>query len=172
MHIDNSAPTAPTRMQRWFKPLHVIEDATLVIAVVTLVVISLLQIALRNFADSGLAWGESATQMLVLWCAWLGALRASRDGQHVAVDIIAHYTEGRTKLAVSALAMSFSAAASLAAAWFCIGFVTMERNEGTTGLLGMPMWYYESIIPFALTLIGVRFVLQLFRLWMHRDAVR
>jgi len=151
-------------MQRWFKPLHVIEDATLVIAVVTLVVISLLQIALRNFADSGLAWGESATQ--------LGAVRASRDGQHVAVDIIAHYTEGRTKLAVSALAMSFSAAASLAAAWFCIGFVTMERNEGTTGLLGMPMWYYESIIPFALTLIGVRFVLQLFRLWMHRDAVR
>lgn len=150
-----------TRLQRWFRPLHVLEDAVLVIAVVALVLIALLQIALRNFADSGVPWAESATQMLVLWSALLGALRASRDGAHIAVDVLTHYISGTPRRLMIAAALLFSAGICLAAAWYSSEFVAMERSDGTTGLLGQPLWIYESIIPLALALIGLRFTVQI-----------
>ena len=151
--------------------LHRVEDAALVSFVLMLVVLQLLQIVLRNIVGGGLDWAEPATQILVLWIAWLGAVRASREGQHVAVDIIAHYTRGDVKLVVTMIALIFSAGASLTAAWFCGSFVVTEYKEDTRGLLNMPMWCYEFVIPSALTLIGLRFVRQTIRLGMNRNAI-
>jgi len=164
---------APETEQHWLlRALHRFEDAVLVVFVLSVVGLQLLQIILRNFTGGGFTWSEPATQMLVLWVAWMGAARASRDGQHVAVDIIAHYTKGRVKQSVIILALLFSTAASLTAAWFCGHFVMSERVDGTRGLLNVPMWYYESIIPLALTLIGIRFLLQAARLGFRPNAAR
>lgn len=163
----------PESQQHWMlQLLHRIEDATLVIFVAALVGLQLLQISLRNLNGGGFAWTEPATQMLVLWIAWLGATRASREGQHVAVDIIAHYAHGRFKQFVAIAALLFSTVACLVAAWFCASFVMLEREEQTRGLLNVPMWYYESIIPFALTLIGIRFLLQAARIGFKNNAAR
>jgi TRAP-type C4-dicarboxylate transport system permease small subunit len=163
----------PEAEQHWLlRWLHRLEDAALVAFVLSVVGLQLLQISLRNLSGGGLEWAQPATQMLVLWIAWMGAARASRDGQHVAVDIIAHYTKGRVKKSVIILALGFSTCASLTAAWFCGNFVLSERADGTHGLLNVPMWYYESIIPLALTLIGVRFLLQAARLGFRHDAAR
>jgi TRAP-type C4-dicarboxylate transport system permease small subunit len=163
----------PESEQHWLlQLLHRIEDAALVCFVAALVGLQLLQISLRNIVGGGFDWAEPATQMLVLWIAWMGAARASRDGQHVAVDIIAHYTHGRIKQSVVTFALLFSTVASLTAAWYCGSFVLLEHDEGTKGLLSVPIWYYESIIPLALTLMGVRFLLQAVRLGFKRDATR
>lgn len=147
-------------IRRKFRPLHLLEDFILVASVIALVVIALLQIALRNLADSGLPWAESATQMLVLWSALLGALRASRDGEHIAVDVLTHYVSGNTKRIMVATALLFSATVCLIAAWYSAEFVALERADGMTGLLEMPQWFYEAIIPATLALIGLRFVIQ------------
>jgi TRAP-type C4-dicarboxylate transport system permease small subunit len=166
------APPPESEQPRLLQLLHRLEDAALVLFVLSVVSLQLLQIILRNIAGGGFEWSEPATQMLVLWIAWMGAARASRDGQHVAVDIIAHYTTGRVKQSVVILALLFSTVASLTAAWFCGSFVLLEHEEGTRGLLNVPMWFYESIIPLALTLIGVRFLLQAARLGFRHDATR
>lgn len=163
----------PESQQHWILQwLHRIEDAILVVFVTTLVSLQLLQIILRNIEGGGFDWAEPATQMLVLWIAWLGAMRASREGQHVAVDIIAHYARGRFKQFVGIAALLFSTAACLTASWFCASFVLLEQEEGTKGLLGLPVWYYETIIPMALALIGVRFVLQAARIGFGKNAAR
>lgn len=147
-------------IRRRFRPLHALEDAILVASVIALVLIALLQIALRNLADSGLPWAESATQMLVLWSALLGALRASRDGEHIAVDVLAHYVNGNARRVMVAVALLFSAGVCLIAAWYSAEFVALERADGMKGLLDLPLWIYEAIIPVTLALIGVRFVIQ------------
>src|SRR5690606_20768995 len=152
LDLPPEAPPPPEAEQHWLLQwLHRIEDTALVCFVLAVLGVQLLQITLRNLTGGGFEWAEPATQMLVLWTAWMGAARASRDGQHVAVDIIAHYTKGRVKQSVIILALLFSTIASLTAAWFCASFVMIEREDGAPGLLGVPVWYYETIIPAALT---------------------
>jgi TRAP-type C4-dicarboxylate transport system permease small subunit len=192
LHPDGLPP--PESQQHWILQwLHRVEDATLVLFVASLVGLQLLQIILRNVEGGGFDWAEPATQMLVLWIAWLGAARASREGQHVAVDIIAHYARGRFKQFVGIAALLFSTTACLIAAWFCASFVIMERCaceieegaawysvvflvakpfQGEIGLLRQPLWIYQIIIPLALTLIGVRFLLQAARIGFKKDAAR
>jgi len=166
------APPPETEQPWLLQWLHRLEDTALVLFVLGVLGLQLTQIILRNVVGGGFDWAEPGTQMLVLWVAWMGAARASRDGQHVAVDIIAHYTKGRVKQSVVILALVFSTIAALTAAWFCASFVMSERADGTRGLLNVPMWIYESIIPAALTLIGVRFLLQAARLGFKHDAAR
>jgi TRAP-type C4-dicarboxylate transport system permease small subunit len=165
--LNSHASASPSTLTAWLRPLHWIEDAVLVLSVVALAGIALLQISLRNFFDSGLPWAESATQMLVLWSALLGALRASRDGAHIAVDVLTHYTDGMPRKVMIAAALLFSASICFVAAWYSADFVALEREDGSLGLLRQPLWIYESIIPLALALIGVRFVVQTVRITLH-----
>ena len=50
--------------------------------------LSTTQIVLRNFFASGLFWADELVRLLVLWLAVAGALAATRDRRHIAIELI------------------------------------------------------------------------------------
>jgi len=71
--------------------LHRVEDAALILALASMLVMALAQIVLRNFFDTGLLWAEPFLRILVLWVAMLGGMVATREGRHIAIDAAARY---------------------------------------------------------------------------------
>ena len=53
-----------------------------------LLLLALAQIGLRVFFGTGLEWAEPVARMGVLWLALLGALGATRERRHIAIDAL------------------------------------------------------------------------------------
>ncbi len=154
---------------RW-RLLHWLEDGTLVCLVVILVGLSVTQIVLRNLGDSGLIWAENALRILVLWIAMFGAMRASREGQHITIDILARYFSGHTQLVICSVALLISALVCFIAAYYSLQLVLLEYEDRSLAFLSMPSWLCESIIPFALLIIACRLLLQSVTMVMQYDS--
>jgi len=74
--------------QRLLGGLHRVEDALTALLVSALLLLSLVQIAMRLFFHSGLDWAEPVSRVGVLWLALLGALGAARAHRHIAIDAL------------------------------------------------------------------------------------
>ena len=46
---------------------------------------------LRNLGLGGFYWGDSAVRIIVLWVAMLGALIASREDNHIRIDLLSRF---------------------------------------------------------------------------------
>ena len=73
---------------RTLRALHWVEDFFLAGLLIVLLLLSLAQIALRLFFDTGLEWAEPVSRMGVLWLALFGALGAARSHRHIAIDAL------------------------------------------------------------------------------------
>ena len=139
--------------------IYLLEDSTLVLALVLLILLGMAQIVLRNTGMGSIMWMDSASRILVLWLAFFGAMRASRDQKHIAIDALALYA-GPKMRRIMHFFMSVSCAVICgAAAWFSYHFVAAERTFGDIAFLHVPEWLALAIIPFGLAIITLRFVL-------------
>lgn len=139
-----------------------LENALLYSLVTALVSISLLQIWLRNIHDSGIYWGDSALRVLVFWLAMVGAMIASRETGHISIDALTHYLSPLWRKVTAAIGNIFSAAICFIAAWHSYLFVKDEREFGDIAFANIPVWWCEAIMPLALSVIGLRFMVQIF----------
>lgn len=140
--------------------LHWLEDGALLLTILLLVSLSLTQIIFRNMDINGMIWLDSANRVLVLWLAMIGALRASRHQQHIAIDILPHYAGPNTRKLLHALVSLCCAAICAIAAWYSLQFVLSERQYGDIAFLNVPFWLCQSVIPASLVLIALRFLLN------------
>ncbi|HJU40689.1 MAG TPA: TRAP transporter small permease [Tahibacter sp.] len=153
----------PTSNARgWFARLHRLEDWLLTIFVVALIVLAGLQILLRNVFDGGFTWAEPVLRMLVLWSAMLGALIAARDDAHIGLDFINRFVDGVKLRIARFVALGFAAVLCGAMAWYSWGLVELDREGGTEGVVGIPAWVLELVLPIGFALMAVRFVIRAF----------
>lgn len=149
-----------TAFQRNLARLHRFEDWVLTILVVFMVVLAGAQIVLRNAFDSGFSWAEPVLRALVLWSAMLGAVIATRDDQHIGLDFIARFVSGTALRAARFVALAFAAALCAAMAWYSWGLVQLDREGHTDGVLGVPAWVLELILPMGFGLMALRFLIR------------
>ncbi len=139
--------------------LHRIEDGVLVVLLLTMILMAVVQIVLRNLFDAGLLWGDVLVRVLVLWIGMVGAMAAGRKGDHINIDVVTRFLPARVREAaggVVALATSFICGA---AAWYSLRFVRMEMAYGGIAFAGVPAWVCEAILPFAFAVMAVRYLL-------------
>src|SRR6478752_4357179 len=74
--------------ERWLRGLHRVEDLLLAGLLGALLLLGVAQIVLRVFFDTGLEWAEPVSRSGVLWLALLGALGATRQRKHIAMDAL------------------------------------------------------------------------------------
>jgi len=137
--------------------LRTAENAVLCSLLALMLGLAGLQIALRFF-DQGLFWIDPLLRLLVLWSGMFGAIVASRDKQHIAIDLLSHLLPaGQMRLLRSVL--------SLVAAFVCgilclegYRFVLDEANFGGNALLDMPSWLQNLIFPLAFGLMAMHFL--------------
>lgn len=144
--------------------LNLIEDSVLIALVVSMVVLSFSQLVLRNMGVSGMAWSDTALRVNVLWLAMFGALRASRLQNHIAIDLVTRYVGPNKQRVIHFLVSLGSFAICAVAAYYSYALVVLEREDNAMAFLNVPVWVCEAVIPFALAVIAVRFLLNIFKL--------
>lgn len=153
-----------SRVGAWLERLEALgrtlEDALLVVGLGALILIGAGQILLRNVFSIGLVWADGATRLIVLWLALLGAMAASRDDRHIAINVIDRFLTHRLQRVVSVARYLFTAGVCAVLAWYSWAFVRDSREFGDTLLGDWPAWWFQIVMPVAFALIAYRYLLR------------
>lgn len=148
-------------VSRFLRAIHLVEDGALVVALISMLVMALLQIILRNLFDSGFLWAESFLRILVLWIAMLGAMVATRERNHINIDVLSQFLQPGVISLLRILTNLFAAAICFTSVYYSLEYIQYEYEDGTIAFASIPVWVCQSIIPFAFGVMGLRFLLAL-----------
>lgn len=140
-----------------------LEDALLVALFAGLTLLAVLQIVLRNLGSAGFLWGDGLVRVSVLWIALLGAVAASRDQKHIAIDLARRLLPARFWRLVSIVVDAFTATVCGFLAYYSWAFVRDSRAYGDTLLGDWPAWLFQLILPVGFALISYRYALGCLR---------
>ena len=135
-----------------------IEDGFLVSLLVFMIGLAFLQIVLRNGFDSGIIWADGLIRILVLWIGLVGAMVASRNGNHINIDIVTKYLPHQVKNVVESVVALFTILVCGVVAWYSLDFIRFEFEDGSQAFAGIPAWICEVIIPVAFSVISLRYL--------------
>ena len=137
-----------------------IETAILLLALTVMVVLSFVQVILRNFFSSGLIWGDTFLRHLVLWVTFLGASLATREERHINIDILSRTLSPRGKKWVRLVINLFAAIVSAFLTKAAFVFILGEKEYNSRTFLNLPLWLVVIIIGIGFGLITFRFLLK------------
>jgi len=139
--------------------LYRVEDSILVGLLLLMITLAVLQIFLRNLFETGIVWSDVLVRILVLWVGLAGAMVASRQGNHINIDILDRFLPERAKIVVNFIVELFTAFICAIVAYYSLQFVQMEFADGGMAFARVPVWLCEAIIPFAFVVIAIRYIL-------------
>lgn len=158
MESPSEAPEANPVSNSILRALLTVETGVLVVSLAAMIVLAVLQIILRNAAQTGLVWIDPLLRRLVLWIALLGAMVASRNQNHLAIDVINHFLPLRAAALCKTLAWLFTALVCAALAYSSALFLIDEHEYGMEAMQGVPSWYFALIMPPAFAVMGLRYL--------------
>lgn len=138
--------------------LAAVEDGILVSLLTVMIGLAGTQILLRNLWDTSIGWGDPLLRVTVMWVALLGAMAASRDDNHITIDLVSRFLEGRAEAATRIITGLVSAVVCTALAWHGMRFVLFEREDQAIAFASVPAWMCELIIPVAFGIMALRFL--------------
>lgn len=146
-------------IQRILTALHHLEDGILVSLLLTMIVLAFTQIALRNGFDTGLSWGDTLLRVMVLWIALLGAMVATRQRQHINIDVVSRFLPVMAQRVTQVASSLFAALICAILAKYTFNFVQMEYDSPSIAFANVPTWLCESIMPISFCIMSVRYFL-------------
>ncbi|MFC1824370.1 TRAP transporter small permease [Thermodesulfobacteriota bacterium] len=152
----------PPFLNRTSRFLLRLEDGLLVLLFLLMLAMAVTQIVLRNFFGIGIVWGDVMVRILVLWIGLVGAMVASRKGNHISIDLVARYLPKRMKGLADGLCAFFTSLVCAVMVYFSLQLVLREFEEGGTAFAKIPFWICEAIIPLAFTIIALRYLILAF----------
>lgn len=147
-------------LERCLRGLHRAEDALLAGLLLALLLLSVAQIALRLFFDTGLAWAEPVSRSGVFWLAMLGALGATRTRKHIAIDALPRLLPALAQRIVWAISHVTASSLCAALAWFGGQLVKMEFEAPSPWLAGVSSGWPMLILPIGFAIMAVRFLIS------------
>ena len=141
----------------------VAEDTALVVLLGSMVIMAVIQIVLRQFFDSGIAWADELVKIIVLWLAMVGSIAAARDNRHIRIDVLSHVLSDRMVLLTRIIVDLFAAGVCAVIAWQAWRYLQVEIEWEETVLVNRPAWIAHSIVPAAFLLISYRFLVSVAR---------
>lgn len=136
------------------------ENLVLALLLVTLVVLASAQIVLRDVFSVGLLWADGLVRLLVLWLAVVGAIAASRDQKHIAIDVLARVAPPLVRRGATFIASAFTSAVMALLAYHAGEFVAQSREYGDILLGSWPAWVFELVLPVGFALIAYRYLVR------------
>ncbi|MDD3618418.1 MAG: TRAP transporter small permease subunit [Desulfobulbaceae bacterium] len=119
------------------------------------------QIFLRTFLSGGLLWADPLLRYLVLWSGMIGAVVATREGKHIAIDVITYLAPEALGKWIQPVVNLFSAAVAAVLTLAASIFIRNEALFGSPSLLGVPSWIWNLIFPLAFAMITFHFLAAL-----------
>jgi len=152
------------------KVLLKIEDSMLIGMLLVAIVLAVMQIFLRNFFDSGIVWADVLLRIIVLWIGMFGAMYASRNNEHINIDIGIKHLSEKIKPYVQAIVFLFTSVVCATVAWYSFGFVVLEYQDGAMAFSKVPVWVTEAIIPIAFANISLRYLILIALLFIDKSS--
>jgi len=149
-----------SRLERAGRFLARLEDLLLALLLTGMILLAAAQIFSRNLFSFGFTWGEPLLRGLVLWLALLGAMAATRDGNHIRIDLLSRFLPAVAGRLLRRLTDLFSALICALLAWHAGRFVYADWQDGMEWISGIPSWSVELIIPIGFGVMALRFGLQ------------
>ena len=140
-----------------------LEEIFISLLLLAMIFLASLQIFIRTFFDSGLVWADPLLRHLVLWVGMLGAALATRNGKHITIDIFSHLLPARGLLWLNLVLNLFAAVVCGFLTWAAFTFIKNEiAFSSGRELVGIPVWAWNLIFPFAFALMTARFSAKVF----------
>jgi TRAP-type C4-dicarboxylate transport system permease small subunit len=150
-------------MDRWERIDEIVgrlEQILLGILLGTMILVAVIQIALRNVLSTGLAWGDQLVRNLVLWTGFIGAAIATREGKHISIDVVSRWISPKRKISMEIITNGFSLLICALLTFAALKFVSNEIQMKSILFLGVPSWASEIILPVTLGVMTFRFCLR------------
>lgn len=139
--------------------LHRIETYLLALLLAVLLLMSVAQIVLRMFFDTGFVWAEPVSRMGVLWLALFGALGAARTHRHISIDALPRMLPPLWRRVAWAIAQLATAVICGMLAWYGWGMLQMEREAPGVFVDGVASWWPMLAFPVGFGLLSLRFAI-------------
>ena len=141
-----------------------LESAILVVLFLSLLIVAILQVVLRNIGQLSLAlsWGDEFMSMAVLWLTLVGALIAVRQNGHIRVDVAERFLPQSWSKPLSIFANLGACVVCLVVAIFSIEWVVWEFQDQMPGIGVIPLWVLVLIVPISFFVMGLRFAMSIF----------
>ncbi|HUP94156.1 MAG TPA: TRAP transporter large permease subunit [Burkholderiales bacterium] len=135
------------------------ENAFLSLVFASLVLLPLVEIALRTAAGIGFEGSSSLVQHLTLAIGMLGAAMAARDERLIAFSG-ATLLKGRMARAARVIGFAAASAVSVLLCYASLQLVGAERGGGRILAHGIPVWAVQLLLPLGFGLIAWRLLLR------------
>ncbi len=146
--------------KRFHRYLLQLEDWVLMLLLSLMILLASAQIFLRNVLDSGISWADPTLRLLVLWLSLLGAMAATRDNNHITIDLLSRFLRPGIKRIVQRMTDLFAGGVCGFVAWHAGRFVAMEWQDGTVLFSSIPAWLGELVLPFGFAVMSLRFLVS------------
>ena len=145
------------RLDRWTRR---IEGTLFSVLIAAMLLLSGLQVVLRNFFHGGLIWIDPAVRSLVLWVAFIGAMTATSQARHLHIDVLPRALPPRLSRFVGRLLSAVSAVCCALLANGAFSYLRDEYAYGVSPFLGVPSWVVQSVLLWGFALLMYRFLVQ------------
>lgn len=159
--MDNHTPKTPPGIFTKLTGLsHHLEEGVVVSMLLTMIVLTCVQVVMRTFFSSGLDWADALLRYLVLWSGLLGAAICTRQGQHINIDLASRLLPAKWLRWLGVVLNLFSTVVCAGLTWSGYLFVKSEMEfGGNATLLGLAHWQLTLIFPLAFALMTLRFLI-------------
>ena len=140
-----------------------IERSLIVILLTMMCTLAFLQVILRNAFSFGFLWADPLLRYMVLWVGFLGAVLATREGKHFAVDFLNRFLSPRLLLIVKSFVNCFAAVVSILLMRAAFQFLIEGIGADERDLFDLPRRMYFTIIPIGFGLIALQFIFNVIR---------
>lgn len=147
-------------LRRLIAWLQRVEDLLLALLLTGMILLASAQILLRNLFDSGLVWADPVLRITVLWVAMFGAMVATRERNHIHIDLLSRYLPERGTRYSHLFTDLFSAVVCGLVAWHAARFVYFEWQDGVRLFASFPAWFAELVLPLGFAVMALRFLLR------------
>lgn len=137
-----------------------LENCLLVVLLTGLLGVTTAQIVLRNVFSVGLPWADGLVRLAVLWLALAGAIAASRDRKHIAINLADRLLPSGFMRPAGAVVNGFAALVSGVVAWYAARFVMDSREFGDTLLGNWPAWAFQLILPVGFAVVSYHYLVR------------
>jgi TRAP-type C4-dicarboxylate transport system permease small subunit len=149
------------RLQRYISKISVIENSLLVLLLCAMIIMASLQIILRNFFDTGFSWSDPLLRMMVLWLGLMGAMVATRENNHISIDILTRYMPQRARAIKQVVTDVFACIVCGVLAYHSIRLLLQDFAAGVSAFADIPAWIFEIILPVGFSVMCLRYLLRL-----------
>jgi C4-dicarboxylate transporter, DctM subunit len=135
-------------------------EGALVAAFLLLTAMPLVDFLGRPLAGFHIPGSATYTQQLTFYLTFLGGLLATWTGKHLTLSTSVLLPEGPARQRAEFFASCAAASVTAVLTYASVGVVLAERQEGQQLSFGLPIWVSESVMPAALGMMALTYVLK------------